>query len=135
MSRIIVCGLTALALTACKPVAEPAPPAEPAASTAPAIAVPGADATWIALEDRYRMVETAPADPVAAVEWRAVLCDHFSGEFGGDNSERDREVNARMDELRCGDALIDDARALRTSHAGDPDTVAKLDFVLARLAS
>lgn len=30
-------------------------------------------------------------------------CNHFAGEFNGDNSDRDKEVNAEMDKLKCGD--------------------------------
>ncbi len=134
MSRIIAIGLTALVLAACKPVAEPAPPTQAAAPEAPVAAVTPEDAAWIAIEDRYKSMAAAPADPIEAVEYRAVVCDHLSGEFGGDNSERDREVNARMDELRCGDELIAEARALRGTRAGDPDAVARLDVVLARIA-
>jgi len=133
MSRILVLGLTVLVLAACKPVAQPAAPAEPAAPEAPVAALSAEEAAWTALQDRYDPMETAPANPLAALEWRAVLCDHFAGEFGGDNSERDREVNARMDELRCGDELTAEVRALRGTRAGDPDAVARLDVLLARL--
>ena len=132
MSRVFVLGLAVLALTACKPVAEPAAPVEPAAPAAPELAISAEDAAWTALQDRYDPMETAPADPLAALEWRSVMCDHFAGEFGGDNTERDREVNARMDELRCGDELTAEVRALRGTRAGDPDAVARLDVLLAR---
>ncbi|WP_428149361.1 hypothetical protein [Brevundimonas sp.] len=133
MSRILILGLTVLVLGACKPVAQPAAPAEPAAPGAPVAALSTEDATWTVLQDRYDPMETAPADPLAALEWRSVMCDHFAGEFGGDNSERDRQVNARMDELRCGDELTAELRALRGTRAGDPDAVARLDVLLARL--
>ena len=136
MSRILVLGLTVLVLGACKPVAQPAAPTTPAEAAAPAVAEPAVspeEAAWTALQDRYDPMETAPADPLAALEWRSVMCDHFAGEFGGDNSERDREVNARMDELRCGDELTGEIRALRGTRAGDPDAVARLDVLLARL--
>lgn len=136
MSRILILGLTVLVLGACKPVAQPATPAEPAQAAAPAVAEPAVspeEAAWTALQDRYDPMETAPSDPLAALEWRSVMCDHFAGEFGGDNSERDREVNARMDELRCGDELTAEVRALRGTRAGDPDAVARLDVLLARL--
>jgi hypothetical protein len=103
-------------LAAWPPADKAAAPAEQVAAAAPADDVVPADA-WQATQDRYRQIDTAPSDPVEAVEWRAVLCSHMSGEFGGDNSERDRSLSARMDELRCGDELAADTRALRTALA------------------
>ncbi len=133
MTRILVIGLTALVLTACKPVAEPAPPAEPAAPAAPAPAeLTAAEAAWATEQDRYLAVNIQPSDPVEAVMWRAVRCDFLGGEFGGDNSAQDRAVNARMDELRCGDELLGEARELRQTLAGDPAAVTRLDALLAR---
>lgn len=133
MIRIIALGLTALVLTACKPVAEPAPPAEPAAPVAPSPAAPtAAEAAWTAEQDRYLAVNVQPSDPVEAVMWRGVRCDFLGSEFGGDNSEQDRAINARMDELRCGDELLGEARELRQTLGGDPAAVARLDALLAR---
>lgn len=133
MIRIIALGLTALVLTACKPVAEPAPPAEPAAPVAPSPAAPtAAEAAWTAEQDRYLAVNVQPSDPVEAVMWRGVRCDFLGSEFGGDNSEQDRAINARMDELRCGDELLGEARELRQTPGGDPAAVARLDALLAR---
>ena len=80
MSRILAAGLMALALAACKPVAEPAPPAEPAAPS-PAVQT-AADAAWTAEQDRYLAVNVQPSDPLEAVLWRGVRCDFLSGEFG-----------------------------------------------------
>ena len=128
MSRLLVCGLTALALTACQPAAEPAPPAEP---VAPVVAVAPADA-WTAEQDRYLAVNVQPSDPVEAVMWRGVRCDFLGGEIGGDNSAQDRAVQARMEELRCGDELLAEARELRQTLAGDPSAVVRLDALLAR---
>lgn len=34
---------------------------------------------------------------------RAETCIHFSGEFNGDQSDRDKEVVAEMDKLKCAD--------------------------------
>lgn len=133
MIRIIAIALTALVLAACKPVAEPAPPAEPAAPVAPApAALTAAEAAWTAEQDRYLAVNVQPSDPVEAVMWRGVRCDFLGSEFGGDNSEQDRAINARMDELRCGDELLGEARELRQTLAGDPAAVARLDALLAR---
>lgn len=133
MYRIIAIGLAGLVLAACKPVAEPAPPAEPAAAAAPAPAAqPAVDAAWAAEQDRYLAVNVEPSDPVEAVMWRGVRCDFLGSEFGGDNSGQDRAINARMDELRCGDELLAEARALRGNLAGAPAAVARLDALLAR---
>lgn len=133
MSRILAAGLMTLALAACKPVAEPAPPAEPAAPAAPAPAAQtAAEVAWTAEQDRYLAVNVQPSDPLEAVLWRGVRCDFLGGEFGGDNSAQDRAINARMDELRCGDELLAEARELRGTLAGAPAAVARLDALLAR---
>ena len=133
MTRIVAIGVTALVLAACKPVAEPAPPAEPAAAEAPApAALTAGEVAWSAEQDRYLAVNVQPSDPVEAVIWRGVRCDFLSSEFGGDNSAQDRAINGRMDELRCGDELLGEARELRQTLAGDPDVVARLDALLAR---
>jgi hypothetical protein len=63
-----------------------------------------------------------PADAAALIE-RVESCHHFAGEFNGDRSERDREVNATMTELRC-DTVEADAGAMRTKYA---DAAAVLD--------
>lgn len=136
MSRIVALGLTALVLAACKPVAEPAAPAQPAAPAAAApVAEPAIDAAWQAEADRYLAVNVQPSAPVDAVMWRGVRCDFLAGEIGGDNSAQDRAINARMDELRCGDELLAEARALRGTLAGDPAAVVRLDALLARSES
>ena len=130
MSRIFTVGLTALVLAACEPVAEPAALAPPAAPAPPAAAAP-ADA-WTAEQDRYLAINVQPSDPVEAVLWRGVRCDFLGGEIGGDNSAQDRAVQARMDELRCGDELLAEARELRQTLAGDPAAVTRLDALIAR---
>lgn len=131
MSRIVAVGLTALILTACNPADQTAPP-EPAAPAAAANAVqPSAPVSWEATQERYRQVEVAPSDPLEALEWRAVRCDHYSSEFGGDGSERDQWLNAQMDGLRCGGGLAAEARAMRDARSGEPVVVARLNTVLA----
>ena len=71
-----------------------------------------------------------PTDPVDAFVWRADLCMHLGGEIGGDRSARDVQVQARMEELKCGDEVVADGRALKASHASDPTAVAKIDGAL-----
>lgn len=135
MSRIITFGLTVLtvAMASCKPVAEPAPAPEPAAPVAAAAPAPtAAEAAWMAEQDRYLAVNVQPSDPVGAVIWRGVRCDFLGSEIAGDNSAQDRAVQARMDELRCGDELLAEARELRVTLAGDPDAVRRLDTLIAR---
>ena len=41
-----------------------------------------------------------PNDVSRAVK-RADICHHLAGEFGGDNSDRDKEVNAALKRNRC----------------------------------
>ncbi len=131
MSRTAAIVLTALVVAACQPADQPTPtePVAPAAATrAPQ---PSPAMSWEATQERYRQVDVAPSDPVEALEWRAVRCAHYSGEFGGDNSERDQWLNAQMDRLRCGDELMADARALRDARTGEADVAARLNAVLA----
>ncbi|MEJ6788855.1 hypothetical protein BrevBR_04830 [Brevundimonas sp. BR2-1] len=130
MSRIVALGLTALTLAACNP-ADQAPPTTPPAATG--AAPPSAPVSWEATQERYRQVEAAPSDPVEALEWRAVQCDHYSSEFGGDGSERDQWLNTQMDRLECEDGLAAEARAMRDARSGEPVVVARLTTVLAAL--
>jgi hypothetical protein len=57
---------------------------------------------------------------------RFEACVHFAGEFSGDGSERDREVNATMKNLRC-DKVEKDAAALRRKYVRHPDALKALD--------
>lgn len=116
MFRIIAVGLTGLILAACDPVE---PPAAPAAPAEPA-AAPESDAP----------METAPSDPLEAIEWRADRCAHYSGEIAGDQSERDRWLQEQMGVLRC-DELVAEARAMREARADEPAVAARLDEVIA----
>lgn len=131
MFRIITTGVAALTLAACQPAAEPAAPANAEGPAAPQVETPE-DAAWRALEDRYLAMNVQPTNLIDAVEWREVRCNFLAGEIGGDNSAQDRAVQARMEELRCGDAVLEDARALKASHASDTAAVARLDALLAR---
>lgn len=75
-----------------------------------------------------------PADGHAAASWpepvarfigRSENCLHFAGEFGGDGSPRDAEVNREMDKLRC-NSLPADLRVLRERYRGDAHVSARL---------
>lgn len=70
-------------------------------------------------------VSTLPPDVAALVE-RMDQCAHFAGEFGGDGSERDRQVAAAIARLRC-DALDGEVGAARRRHADAPGVVRALD--------
>lgn len=133
MFRPVLLIAAIAALAACTPAETETASATDAAT--PAASEPAADASadtsWQAVQDRYRAMETAPADPLEALEWRAVGCGHLSSEFGGDGSERDQALNAQMDEMRCGDDLVADARAMRDAQTADPAAVARLDAILA----
>lgn len=59
-----------------------------------------------------------PRDVAAFID-RRIGCNHFSGEFNGDRSERDREVTRTLRELRCDRLEADEARLARR-HAKTP---------------
>lgn len=64
-------------------------------------------------------------EPVA----RFIQCSdhslHFAGEFNGNHSARDAEVNRRMDALRC-NSLPGDLQALRKHYRADAGINARL---------
>ena len=135
MSRIISIGLTALVLTACgpadqTPAAEPAAPAPVAPASAPQ---PSAPMSWEAIQDRYQMVEVEPTDPLEALEYRAVVCAHLSGEVGSEVPEREQDLNAQIEKYRCEDALVAELRAMRDARSDEPAVVSRLDTILANL--
>lgn len=128
MSRIII-GLTAVVLAACQPAQERAAPNASAAS-ATAADQAAQDAVWAGLEARYLGMETVPADPIEALEWREVHCNFLGGEIGGD-PEQDKAVNARIEEIGCFRQL-EDAQALRSTRMTDTVAVARLDAFISR---
>jgi hypothetical protein len=136
MSRTVAIALALLILTACgpadqTPTAESASPEPLPAAVAPTSAPePSAPLSWADTQERYRQVEAEPSNPLEALEYRGVRCQHYSGEFGGDGSERDQWLNAQMDKLRC-DELVTEARAMRASRSGEPGVVSRLDAVIA----
>ena len=133
--RFLVLGLAATVLCACQPATSPASSEDPvqAAATVADSAAPAEpvfdEAAFAAMEARY-LGQDRPSDPIEEFDWREVTCNFLGGEIGGD-PEQDRAVNARLDELRCGDQNAD-ARALRAANAGDAEMVARIDAYLAR---
>lgn len=63
--------------------------------------------------------------PVAHFIARSEICLHFAGEFGGNGSPRDAEVNRETDKLRC-DSLPTDLRTLRQRYRNDARISARL---------
>lgn len=125
MVRIAAVSLTGLLLAACEPVAEPTRPTAPPA--------PAADPRWQAEVNRYLSVNVQPADPLEAVMWRGVRCEYLGSEIGGDHSAQDRAIQARMEELGCGEPMLAAARTLRERHAANTATIVRLDTLLSRL--
>jgi hypothetical protein len=64
--------------------------------------------------------------PVAKFIERSENCMHFAGEFNGDGSARDAEVNRRMDKLRC-NALHRDLQALLKRYRADARVTKRLE--------
>ena len=118
--------LAALLAVGCKPAPQapgpettadaPLPPPPVAAPATPAAIDPAVD--W---ENR---LGNLPPDAAAVIE-RVAACTHFSGEFNGDQSERDREVAAKMRELRC-DTIDHASATLREQYGDRPDVVEAL---------
>ncbi|MBJ7484309.1 hypothetical protein [Brevundimonas sp.] len=126
MNRPILIALSLLAVTACTPA--DAPKSEALRPEAPSAAAEAAEA---ASQQAYdEVANTPPTEPVANLAWRAELCSHLGGEIGGDGSERDREVQAQMETMRCGDGLIAEGAALKVANASDPAVVARIDAAL-----
>lgn len=63
---------------------------------------------------------------VASLAERSAMCTHFAGEFNGDGSAHDREVNQTMTELRCG-SVEEDVAAARRKYANNPAVLQALD--------
>ncbi|OOG50273.1 hypothetical protein [Rhodanobacter sp. C01] len=83
-----------------------------AAQPASALSAGSADANW-------------PAPMTKFIE-RSENCMHFAGEFNGDGSARDAEINHRMDELRC-NSLPRDLQALRKRYRNNSRITTRLD--------
>lgn len=102
-----------------------APVATPDSARAPAAVPPpppAADAgtAW------DRRLGNLPPDAAAVIE-RVAACNHFAGEFNGDRSERDREVAASIERLRCA-TIEDEAAAVRDLYGDRPDVMEALDL-------
>ncbi len=66
-----------------------------------------------------------PRDASRVVD-RSASCFHFSGEFNGDGSQRDKEVTATMKELRC-DHIERDVLVIRKKYRQNQAVQTALD--------
>ena len=124
MSLLLVAACTP-ASDAPAPAVDAAPPPDAAIVDAPTPPPPAAPVVDPGTEWERRLGNLPPdaADVIGRVE----ACNHFAGEFNGDRFERDREVTATMDELRC--ATVEaDATAVRAMYGDRPDVMEALDM-------
>lgn len=124
------CAVLLALVAACSPapapppdadVAAPAPGAAPVADAAPAPAPVEDPAT--AWENR---LGNLPPDAAAVIR-RVEACTRLRGQFRGDGTEFDREVNSRMDELDC-NTVDADTVAVRAMYGDRPDVMEALDL-------
>jgi hypothetical protein len=80
------------------------------------------DESWGTLRAR---IEVSPQDVAAFIERRAG-CNHFWGEVGSDNPDREQQIQDTLREMRCWD-LETDERALRKAHHYKAEVVKLLD--------
>ncbi|WP_332676975.1 hypothetical protein [Brevundimonas sp.] len=85
------------------------------------------------MQDHYRLIEVEPTDPLEALEYRAVICAHLSGEVGSEVPEREQYLSTQIDKHRCEDPLVAEVRAMRQARSNDPAAVSRLDTILANL--
>ena len=50
---------------------------------------------------------------------RSIACQHFAGEYGGSDSERDREVIAELHKLKC-DRIESDLEKVKQKYRNNP---------------
>jgi hypothetical protein len=72
-------------------------------------------AAWRQQQNSLSIVQVLP-DDMASVADRFKTCEHFAGEFSGDGSQRDKEINVTMKTLKC-DKVENDAQAIRKRYA------------------
>lgn len=65
---------------------------------------------------------------VVALDDRLDQCNSLAGEFGGDNSDGDREVQRDMEKLNCGDGLAKDLHNLRQHYSRDVRITTRLSM-------
>jgi hypothetical protein len=65
-----------------------------------------------------------PEDAAKVVD-KLAACSHFAGEFGGDNSARDREVTAAISQLHC-ETIDADVRGIVARYPGNKELLSAL---------
>jgi hypothetical protein len=78
--------------------------------------------TWESLRAR---IETSPQEVATFIE-RRTGCNHFWGEVGSGNAEREQQIGDALGELRCAE-LEADEDALRDAHHDEPEVLKLLD--------
>ncbi|UXY16257.1 hypothetical protein N8I74_04350 [Chitiniphilus purpureus] len=68
--------------------------------------------------DYDKVRRSLPRDAAALLD-RGVNCNHFAGEFNGDRSARDQEINQVLTELRC-DQVEREVAAIKRKYRADP---------------
>jgi hypothetical protein len=64
--------------------------------------------------------EVKPPKDIEAFIGRRDSCEHFAGEFDGQDEKRSREIDRKMEKLRC-EALKIDEKKLRKKYQGKAD--------------
>ncbi len=59
---------------------------------------------------------------------RAEACIHFSGEINGDQSDRDKEVMAKMNQLKCAD-IDQELLVAKHKYKNNPELLAQINQV------
>ncbi len=71
----------------------------------------------------------SPDQATAALIERAQTCVHLAGEFGGNQSARDQEINQQMGELKCG-SIARELKALQRRLPKDSTAAAQVRSLL-----
>jgi hypothetical protein len=82
-------------------------------------------AVWRNRQMGMKRIEDFPSD-VSVVIDRATTCQHFAGEFNGDGSKRDKEINTTMKNLKC-NKVQNDLHAIRKRYANSKTITEALD--------
>jgi len=115
------CLLVALLVVACQPAdqATRLPPPPSPVKAAPQVAAPPASASAPTAQDEKILDD-------------AETCAHLAGEFGGDQSERDKDVNEQQDGLQC-DRAVSQLKDLRSRLPKGSPLHARVNDALATL--
>jgi hypothetical protein len=82
-------------------------------------------AAWRNRQIGMQRIEDFPPD-VILMRDRLTMCKHYAGEFNGDGSKRDKEINASMKKLKC-DKVRNDFKVTRKRYANNDIIANALD--------